>query len=133
MTDETTIISDDRDGTGWVLRTRESERTGERVLEACKRVPYDGVLYYTTETRQHVSYRKNSQYNLSASDVIDHYEAKTGASVQTCKLCSWPVGSRGDSDTVYRERRFCSPQCDVKYDHLKADADAADARRAERE
>jgi hypothetical protein len=130
MTDDTTIIHDDRNESGWLLRARESDRAGERVLEACKRIPYDGVLYYTTETREYVSYRKNSQYNLSASDVIDHYEAKTGESVQTCKLCSWPVGSRADADAVYRERRFCSPQCEVRHDHLKADA--ADARRAER-
>jgi len=50
----------------------------------------------------------------------------------TCRMpnCDRAPGS-ADTATPYRKRTFCSPQCDVKYDHLKADA--ADARRAERE
>jgi hypothetical protein len=49
----------------------------------------------------------------------------------TCRMpnCDRAPGTE-DADAVYRERRFCSPQCEVRHDHLKADA--ADARRAER-
>jgi len=50
----------------------------------------------------------------------------------TCRMpgCDRDPGTE-DSDTTYRTRRFCSPGCDVKYDHLKADA--RDARRAAEE
>lgn len=36
-----------------------------------------------------------------------------------------------DTETTYRTRQFCSPRCDVKYEHLRADA--RDAERAEAE
>jgi len=39
-------------------------------------------------------------------------------------------GSADDADAVYSECRFCSPRCEVRYDHLKADADAARRERA---
>jgi len=124
MTDETITVHND-DGTDWKLLAHESDRTEEWVLEAAKPIPYDGVLYLSTETRQHVSYRKNSQYNLDVSEVVSRYEDKTGAEIQTCKMCSWPVGSH-DPDATFRSGRFCSVKCDVKYDHIKADADAAE-------
>ena len=41
--------------------------------------------------------------------------------------CDNPPGEQDRDD--YRAGRFCSVQCDVKYDHLKADA--RDARRAD--
>jgi len=50
----------------------------------------------------------------------------------TCRApgCDRAPRSADDTDAVYAERRFCSPRCEVRYDHLKADADAA---RRERE
>lgn len=44
-----------------------------------------------------------------------------------CKMpsCDREVGTQDRTD--YRTRSFCSVKCDVKYDHLKADA--RDARR----
>jgi len=49
----------------------------------------------------------------------------------TCKrsTCSNPVGQQDRDD--YRSGSFCSVQCEVKYEHVKADA--RDARRAEQE
>jgi len=46
----------------------------------------------------------------------------------TCKMpsCDRDVGTQDRED--YRTSRFCSVKCDLKYDHLKADAE--DARRA---
>jgi hypothetical protein len=51
----------------------------------------------------------------------------------TCRMptCDRAPGTADAGDAVYRESRFCSPKCEVKFDHLKADA--ADARRAERQ
>lgn len=45
----------------------------------------------------------------------------------TCRMpnCQNEPGSQDRDD--YRTTRFCSVECDVKYDHLKADA--RDARR----
>jgi len=39
----------------------------------------------------------------------------------TCRMpdCDRPTGVE---DGTYRDRSFCSPRCDVKHDHLKADA-----------
>lgn len=119
MSDETIVVHDD-EGSDWKLLAQESNRTSEWVLQATKPVPYDGVLYLSSEERQYVSYRKNSRFNLNVPEVIELYEEKTGADIQTCKMCSWPVGSRDDRDD-YRTSRFCSVQCDVKYDHIKAD------------
>ena len=67
------------ENTNWRLVTRDSTSTGEKVLEAALTIPYDGVLVRSTETRNYVSHRKNSTFNLSVSEVLDHYEAKTGA------------------------------------------------------
>jgi len=46
----------------------------------------------------------------------------------TCRMpdCDRPTGVE---DGTYRDRSFCSPRCDVKHDHLKADA--RDARRGD--
>jgi len=66
------------DKTNWRLVIRDSNMTGEKELEAALTIPYDGVLVRSTEKRNYVSYRKNSTFNLSVSEVLDHYEAKTG-------------------------------------------------------
>ena len=52
---------------------------------------------------------------------------------ETCRYpsCDNEVGKVTDNEFLYRESKFCSPTCDVKYDHLKADA--RDAQRAEQE
>lgn len=49
-----------------------------------------------------------------------------------CKLssCDREPGASG-SKKRYNEKRFCSPKCELKYEHLKADA--TDARQAEQE
>lgn len=48
-----------------------------------------------------------------------------------CRLpgCDAEPGSGDGNPVAYSTRRFCSQECAVKYDHLKADAD--DAQRAE--
>lgn len=48
----------------------------------------------------------------------------------TCRYpgCDRATGQDGNP-VAYRTRRFCSLEHDIKYDHLKADAD--DARRSE--
>lgn len=48
----------------------------------------------------------------------------------TCKYptCNRDPGS-ADTDRTYRDGRFCSPKCELKYEHVKADAQ--DARRQE--
>lgn len=66
------------DESDWRLIIRESNMTGEQVLEAAKPIPYDGVLRRSTEARQYVSYRKNSTFNLSVEEVLDRYEEQTG-------------------------------------------------------
>ena len=66
------------DDTNWRLVIQESTVTGERELEAALSIPYDGVLVRSTERRNYVSHRKNSTFNMSVEQVLDHYEAKTG-------------------------------------------------------
>lgn len=41
----------------------------------------------------------------------------------TCRMhgCDAEPGS-ADTDTTYRSRRFCSPDCDVTYEKRRADA-----------
>jgi len=106
--------------TDWRLQVRDGN------LEAARMVPHDGTLRYTTQERDHVSYRKDSVFNLSDAEVVDQYEAKTGRSVSRCKrsTCSQPAGMQDRDD--YRSR-FCSVQCETKHEHVKADA--RDARR----
>ena len=66
------------DDTNWRLLIQESTVTGERELEAALSIPYDGVLVRSTERRNYVSHRKNSTFNMTVEQVLDHYEAKTG-------------------------------------------------------
>ena len=66
------------DDTNWRLVIQESTVTGERELEAALSIPYDGVLVRSTERRNYVSHRKNSTFNMTVEQVLDHYEAKTG-------------------------------------------------------
>lgn len=47
----------------------------------------------------------------------------------TCKMCPRPTGEQNRDD--YRSARFCSTRCEVKHDHIRADA--RDAARAEAE
>lgn len=108
--------------TDWRLQIRDGN------LEAARQIPHDGTLRYTTEERDHVSYRKDSVFNLSDAEVVDQYETKTGRSVSRCKrsTCSKPAGMQDRDD--YRTR-FCSVQCETKHEHIKADA--RDAERTE--
>ena len=64
--------------TNWRLVIQESTVTGEKELEATLPIPYDGVLVRSTETQTYVSFRKNSTYNLTVEQVLDHYENETG-------------------------------------------------------
>ena len=66
------------DETNWRLVIRDSSMTGEKELEAALSIPYDGVLVRSTEARDYVSHRKNSTFNMSVEQVLDHYETKTG-------------------------------------------------------
>jgi len=52
----------------------------------------------------------------------------------TCRLpnCEREPAS-ADTAIQYRKRQFCSPTCDVKYDHIKADARDAERLDANRE
>ena len=75
----TEVIHEDEQ-TNWRLVMRDSTVPGEKKLEleATLPIPYDGVLVRSTETQSYVSSRKNSTYNLTVEQVLDHYEAKTG-------------------------------------------------------
>ena len=70
------------DNSGWRLIIRDSSVDGGRVVEMCKTIPYDGVLKRTTETREYVSHRKNSTFNLTVDEVLDRYEEQTGVRVE---------------------------------------------------
>ena len=71
------VIHDDED-TGWRLIARESSRTGERVVEMVKSIPYDGVLRHSTEQRDYVPPHKNSTFGHDLADVVGCYEEQTG-------------------------------------------------------
>lgn len=49
----------------------------------------------------------------------------------TCRLSGCQKEPLGEDAPAGTRGRFCSPQCDVKYEHLKADA--RDARQAAEE
>jgi len=125
MSDQRIIHQDGNSHTDWRLQVRNGN------LEAARQVPYDGTYRFTTEEREYVSQRKNSMFNCDPSEVVKFYEDKTGADIDTCKMCAWPTGSRPVSGTSFRDNRFCSARCDVKHEHIRADA--RDARRAEQE
>lgn len=56
-------------------------------VEARKRIPYDGVRYYTTEVRGlPTGGRTQSQYGLSVDDVIDKYLARSGSDTTRATL-----------------------------------------------
>lgn len=117
------------DESGWRLVVRDGTNGGD-VLEARKTIPFDGVRKRTTADRPFSSFTKNSTFGLSASEVVDRYERYTGADIDTCRLCSWPVNSRGDREP-FKAHRFCSIHCETKFEHLRADA--RDAREADYE
>jgi hypothetical protein len=66
------IRSDGDASTDWSLVVGD----GGEDLEACRHVPYDGVLRFSTERRGYLSCRKNSHFNLDAEQVVDNYLAK---------------------------------------------------------
>jgi len=67
--------------TDWALVVRD----GGEVLEARRRVRYDGVLRYSTEDRPN-SPRKNSDFGLSVEAVVDRYLRETGDGVPRALL-----------------------------------------------
>jgi hypothetical protein len=70
-----TVIIDDAGEDDYTLLVTES---GD--VEARKRIPYDGVRYYTTRTRGlSTGSRTQSQYGLSVDAVIDRYLSQSGA------------------------------------------------------
>jgi hypothetical protein len=73
MTDTaTTVVHSAGDApTDWALVVRAD---GE-VLEARRRVPYDGVLRFSTAARPN-SRRKNSQFRLTVAEVVDTYRER---------------------------------------------------------
>ena len=125
MTD-TNAVTIDRSGpdtTDWRLMQRDKN------LEMRKSIPYDGSRVYTTEERTHVSYRKSSRFNLSVSRVLELYHDVTEREVDTCKMCEeWPVGAQ-EREGAWRDATFCSMDCQIRYEHLQADA--RDAERSE--
>lgn len=124
MTDQRIIHQDGNEHTDWRLQVRDGN------LEAARQVPYDGTHRFTTEERQYVSQRKNSMFNCDPEEVVAFYEDKTGADIDTCKMCSWPTGSRPRANTTFRDNTFCSVQCEVKHEHIKAEARAVERQEA---
>jgi len=74
-TEMNTIDRAGPDSTDWKLVVREG------TLEMRKLIPYDGTRVYSTESRQYVSYRKSSRFNLSREKVVALYREKTGRDV----------------------------------------------------
>ena len=68
MTDPTVVDRGGPDDTAWSLAVR-----ADGVVEASRRVPYDGVFRVSPEERGYVSYRKNSMFNLTAREVVRRY------------------------------------------------------------
>lgn len=66
---DTTVIEENGDW-GWKLFVRDGEVT------ASKAIKYDGVLTYTTEDK-YIPRGRNSQANLSVTEVIDRFEGHT--------------------------------------------------------
>jgi len=116
MPEQRIIHQDGDDHTDWRLQVRDGN------LEAARQVPYDGTYRFTTESREYVSQRKNSMYNCDPAEVVEFYEDKAGVKIDTCKMCSWPTGSRPTANTTFRDSTFCSAQCEVKHEHIKAEA-----------
>lgn len=64
-----TLIIDDAGDDDYTLLV-----TDDGAVEARKRMPYDGVRYYTTATRDLPTGRRTqSQYGLSVDEVIDRF------------------------------------------------------------
>lgn len=68
-----TVLDEDGD---WKLVRRDNG-----VLEARKPILFEGVLRFSTERRGYVSYRTNSEFNLSEQEVLSRYRQKTGREV----------------------------------------------------
>lgn len=75
----TLVIEDAGDGEFTLLVTDDG------AVEARKRIPYDGVLRFTTETRALPTGRRTqSQYGLDVDDVIERYQAR--ADTETARV-----------------------------------------------
>jgi len=71
-----TLIIDDAGEDDYTLLVTDS---GD--IEARKRIPYDGVRYYSTRTRGFsTGSRTQSQYGLTVDAVIDRYLSQSGTS-----------------------------------------------------
>lgn len=71
-----TVIIDDAGEDDYMLLVTDSGN-----VEARKRIPYDGVRYYTTQSRGlPTGGRTQSQYGLTVDDVIDRYLSQSGTS-----------------------------------------------------
>jgi len=69
-----TVIIDDAGEDDYTLLVTDSAN-----VEARKRIPYDGVRYYTTQSRGlPTGGRTQSRYGLSVDDVIDTYLRRSG-------------------------------------------------------
>lgn len=73
MAADETVLDEDGD---WKLVRRDNG-----ILEARKPIPFDGVRKYSTERRGYVSYRTNSEFNLSEDEVLTRYRQQTGREV----------------------------------------------------
>lgn len=67
------IVIEEHGNWGWKLFVRDGEVT------ASKAIKYDGVLTFTTENK-YIPRGRNSQANLSATEVIDRFESHTETS-----------------------------------------------------
>lgn len=61
--------------THWRLQVRDGH------LEMARSIPFDGIRRITTEERDYVSYRKDSEFGLDPDEVVARYERATGADV----------------------------------------------------
>jgi len=77
----TRVIEDAGDDDYTLLVTEEGE------IEARKRIPYDGVRYYTTATRALRSGRRTrSEYGLTVTDVLVRYRRNADTTSSMAEL-----------------------------------------------
>lgn len=84
------VIEDAGDGDYTLLVTDEGD------VEARKRIPHDGVRYYTTATRDLPTGRRTrSQYGLTVADVIDYYTRYADTTTPASELEATAEATRG--------------------------------------
>lgn len=87
------VIEDAGDGDYTLLVTDEGD------VEARKRIPHDGVRYYTTATRDLPTGRRTrSQYGLTVADVIDYYTRYSDTTTDVSDLEAAVEAIRGGVD-----------------------------------